>query len=122
MPAAHSVCEPPVVSGPPPPGISGGVTALSAGGADTAVRLAVPRDDFRYLQALEDAVAYRTARVSGPCGDCDRAGGGRCEDHGRDVDLISEYQVAARACGYRIEAGTNAQAARPDLGRPGTGR
>ena len=47
---------------------------------------------FQRLQAFEDAVAYRRARVDAPCPDCGpAASGGRCDDHGRDLDLIDEY-------------------------------
>ena len=47
---------------------------------------------FRQLQAFEDAIRYRRARILAPCGACTAAPGGRCEDHGRDLDLITEYQ------------------------------
>jgi hypothetical protein len=50
----------------------------------------------QHLQALEDALAFRRARVAAPCADCAAAPGGRCEDHGRDVDLISDYTRTAR--------------------------
>jgi len=59
-----------------------------------------PRHDGRYqrLQAFEDAIRFRRARAAGPCPACDTAPGGRCEDHARDLDLITGYQQAvARA-------------------------
>lgn len=47
---------------------------------------------FQRLQAFEYAVAYRRARVNAPCPDCGPAASGRrCDDHGRDLDLIDEY-------------------------------
>ena len=47
---------------------------------------------FQRLQAFEDAVAYRRARADAPCPDCGPAASGRrCDDHGRDLDLIDEY-------------------------------
>jgi len=47
---------------------------------------------FQRLQALEDAIAYRRARVTVSCPDCGTAPlGQRCEDHARDMDLIAEY-------------------------------
>ena len=49
----------------------------------------------QHLQALDDALAFRHARVATPCADCTAAPGGWCEDHGRDVDLISEYRRTA---------------------------
>ena|ERR1039457_77740 len=45
---------------------------------------------FQRLQAFEDAVAYRRARADAPCPDCGPAASGRrCDDHGRDLDLIA---------------------------------
>ena len=43
------------------------------------------------LQALEDAIAYRRARVSAPCPDC-TASGHMCDDHACDLNLIAAYQ------------------------------
>lgn len=58
----------------------------------------VDRDRFRNLQALDDAIAYRRVRVTDPCADCARAPfGQRCDDHARDLELITEYQRAADA-------------------------
>ncbi len=54
---------------------------------------AIPlRKRFHYLQALEDAISYRRARVAEPCADCDPANLEICDDHGRDADLIAEYE------------------------------
>jgi hypothetical protein len=48
------------------------------------------------LQALEDAIAYRRARVSAPCPDC-TASGHMCDDHACDLNLIAIYQRTAIA-------------------------
>ena len=56
-----------------------------------------PRDRIRRLQALQDAIRYRRARADEECADCDP--GRKCADHGRDLDLISEYQRSARHLG-----------------------
>jgi hypothetical protein len=60
---------------------------------------AVPRrHQYRELQALEDAIAYRRARVAADCPDCGSlAGGIRCDEHSCDLALIAGYQEAARA-------------------------
>ena len=64
---------------------------------------------FRRLQALEDAIAFRRARVSARCGDCDRARG-RCDDHACDLMLIAGYERDARelsaAIGQHIDGGS----------------
>jgi hypothetical protein len=55
------------------------------------------RGRFQRLQALEDAIAYRRARVTAPCPYCALAAPGRkCDDHARDLELIAEYQASAR--------------------------
>jgi hypothetical protein len=51
---------------------------------------------FQHLQALQDAIAYRRARVTAPCPDC-TASGHRCDDHACDLDLIADYQQTAMA-------------------------
>jgi hypothetical protein len=51
---------------------------------------------FQHLQALQDAIAYRRARVIAPCPDC-TASGHRCDDHACDLDLIADYQQTAIA-------------------------
>jgi hypothetical protein len=50
------------------------------------------RARFQHLQALEDAIAYRTARLTAPCPHC---GPQRCDDHATDTALIAAYQQAA---------------------------
>jgi hypothetical protein len=57
-----------------------------------------PRDGGQrhWLQALEDAIKFRQARVIEPCADCGSVVG-KCEDHARDLDLIAEYHRTARS-------------------------
>jgi hypothetical protein len=56
----------------------------------------VQRGWFQQLQALEDAIAYRRARVIAPCPDC-TASGRTCDDHACDLNLITAYQQTAIA-------------------------
>ena len=55
-----------------------------------------PGSQTQHLQALEDALKFRRARVAAPCADCTIAIGGKCDDHGRDTGLITEYEQTAR--------------------------
>jgi len=56
---------------------------------------------FQFLQAYEDAIAFRTIRTrlfSSECPDCEP--GQKCDDHAADDSLIRSYQArlfAARA-------------------------
>ena len=50
--------------------------------------------DCQRLQALEDAIAYRRARITAPCPDC-TANGPMCDDHACDLNLITAYQRTA---------------------------
>ena len=52
--------------------------------------------DCQRLQALEDAIAYRRARVTAPCPDC-TASGPKCDDHACDLNLIAAYRRTAIA-------------------------
>jgi hypothetical protein len=61
----------------------------------TAARRARPGGLCYWLQAFEDAAKWRHARASAPCNDCDVAAPDMCDDHGRDVGLISEYRRTA---------------------------
>ena len=61
-----------------------------------AAQPAAVRERCQHLQALEDAIRFRRARVGAPCGDCQGAPDGQCDDHGRDAGLISEYEHTAR--------------------------
>jgi hypothetical protein len=75
-------------------------------------RWAVQRARFQHLQALEDAVAYRLARLAAPCADCGRVpDGGRCDDHACDLDLIAGYQRTARAIDLELSRQVAAQRA-----------
>jgi anti-sigma regulatory factor (Ser/Thr protein kinase) len=55
-----------------------------------------PGSQTQHLQALEDALKFRRARATAPCVDCTTAINGKCDDHGRDTDLIAEYEQTAR--------------------------
>ncbi len=57
---------------------------------------------FQRLQALEDAIAYRRARITAPCPDCRAAATGeKCDDHACDLHLIAVYQrTASVVCGW----------------------
>lgn len=50
------------------------------------------RARFQHLQALQDAIAYRTARLATPCPNC---GPQRCDDHATDTVLIAAYRLTA---------------------------
>jgi hypothetical protein len=66
-----------------------------------------------YLQALEDAADHRRARASQPCNDCDPATGIRCQDHGRDIDLIAEYAQTHRLIDEAIATASASPSAQP---------
>jgi hypothetical protein len=55
---------------------------------------ATVRAECQHLQALDDAIAYRGARVTALCPDC-TASGQICDDHACDLDLIAAYQRTA---------------------------
>lgn len=56
------------------------------------------RAGFQRLQALEDAIAYRAARLAALCPACGHLPGDqRCDEHARDLELIDEYWAAATA-------------------------
>jgi hypothetical protein len=57
---------------------------------------ATVRAQCQQLQALEDAIAYRRARVTAPCPDC-TASDHMCDDHACDLNLIAAYQRTAIA-------------------------
>jgi hypothetical protein len=60
------------------------------------------RARFQQLQAYEDAIAYRAARLAAPCPACATR---RCDDHATDAALIAGYQQAAAACPVTRAAG-----------------
>jgi hypothetical protein len=68
------------------------------GGNDavTATTGHIERGWFQHLQALEDAIAYRRARLTAPCPDC-TASDQKCDDHACDLNLIAAYQRTAIA-------------------------
>ena len=72
---------------------------MNAAGSARSLRFAVPeRHRYRELQALEDAVNFRLARLMAPCPRCDPiTGGPRCDEHACDVALIAGYLEAAHA-------------------------
>ena len=72
---------------------------MSAAPGARSLRFAVPeRHRYRELQALEDAVNFRLARLMAPCPRCEPvAGGARCDEHACDVALIAGYLEAAHA-------------------------
>ena len=47
-------------------------------------------DALGLLQALDDAITHRSARLAAPCPDCQP--GRRCDDHATDQNLIAGYQ------------------------------
>lgn len=51
---------------------------------------------FQELQGLDDAIAFRRARLAQPCPDCALAEE-RCDDHACDVTLIAGYRQLATA-------------------------
>jgi hypothetical protein len=72
-----------------------------AGATDRQQRLG---GRFQRLQALEDALKFRRARAAAPCEDCAAALVGRCDDYGRDLDLIGEYEQTARRICAELDA------------------
>jgi hypothetical protein len=49
---------------------------------------------FQELQGLDDAIAFRVARLAQPCPNCELAGD-RCDDHSCDVALVAGYRQRA---------------------------
>jgi len=78
-------------------------TGILAAGPAAGTGLSLRPGRFHLLQALEDAIRYRRLRMAGPCAGC--GPGGRCDDHGRDADLIAEYGQTARALGADAAGG-----------------
>lgn len=71
------------------------------------LRFAVPaRHKYRELQALEDAVNYRLARLMVPCRKCELDARGRCDEHACDVALIAGYLEAAHAVMEELSCST----------------
>jgi hypothetical protein len=59
---------------------------------------------FSRLQALEDAICYRTARLAEPCPGCGPDDESRCDEHACDVTLIATYRQAAKELGASMRA------------------
>jgi hypothetical protein len=72
---------------------------VTSRGHESSWRVGVPqRDQFQQLQALDDAIAWRRARITAPCPDCEPGPDGRrCDDHACDLDLIAAYKQMANA-------------------------
>jgi hypothetical protein len=68
---------------------------------------------FQELQGLEDAIAFRAARLAQPCPDCDLTED-RCDDHSCDVAVVAGYRQRAATL---LEHGSPAAA--PILRFPG---
>lgn len=74
------------------------------------------RRQFRRMQAFEDAIDYRRARVAAPCMDCAAAASGeKCDDHARDLELIDEYADEIEQLVTALDAQTAEAPARPRL-------
>jgi hypothetical protein len=75
----------------------------------------IERGWFQHLQALQDAIAYRRARVTAPCPEC-TAIGHRCDDHACDLDLIADYQQTVIAAIQEASSCVHATRAHHDRG------
>ena len=86
---------------------------MSTATGTSSLRFAVPeRHRFRELQALEDAVNYRLARLMAPCPQCGPGpAGSRCDEHACDVDLIAGYLEAAQSTMADLARATREQVA-----------
>jgi hypothetical protein len=72
---------------------------VSGAGRTSPRRAGVPqRRQYRLLQALEDALNYRLARLAGPCAECGPfPAGARCVEHACDLALVAGYRDEAAA-------------------------
>ena len=79
----------------------------------------VARERFRQLQALEDAIAYRSARLAASCPQCEPGPQGRrCDDHACDVALIAGYQRVARTLMVEVTKVTASALDGPEVAAP----
>jgi hypothetical protein len=79
-------------------------------------RTADERHLFQRMQAFEDAIDYRRARVAAPCADCATAGPGeRCDDHARDLELIDGYAQEVSRSARALDALAAIRPPRPRL-------
>jgi hypothetical protein len=84
---------------------------------DIAAQFAPPPGRPRscaHLQALDDAISYRAARLRAPCRTC--RPGAPCHAHGRDLSLLDTYHQIAQA----VVAARNAANAPRHPARPAT--
>ncbi len=51
------------------------------------------------MQALEDAICYRSGVIAAPCADCDIDSAERCDQHACDLTLIRNYRQSIEALG-----------------------
>jgi hypothetical protein len=56
-----------------------------------------------HLQALDDAIAHRAARLAEPCPDC--RPGARCDEHACDENLLDAYHRLARSAVTALREG-----------------
>jgi hypothetical protein len=70
--------------------------------AQLAAPAARPRSRA-HLQALDDAIAHRRARLALPCPDC--RPGDRCDEHACDENLVAAYHRMARAAVAALQDG-----------------
>jgi hypothetical protein len=72
-----------------------------------AAPLSRPPGSYTHLQALDDAIRYRMARLEGPCRKC--RPGARCHDHACDLGLLAAYHRMAQTAVAEIERGRQAR-------------
>lgn len=85
---------------------------------DAAAGLVRPpgrRFSLAHLQALDDAIRFRAARLRAPCRSC--RPGAPCDAHGRDMGLLESYHQMARTAVADLEQ-VRQQVTCPE-GRPG---
>jgi hypothetical protein len=56
-----------------------------------------------HLQAVDDAIAYRRARLALPCADC--RPGARCDEHACDENLVAAYHRMAQSAVAALQDG-----------------
>jgi len=84
---------------------SGAPAARMSRYADTRYPPPLPHATFLRESTLEDAIAYRLARLSMPCPDCGNdSAANRCDDHLGDLDLIVTYHQALKAAARESRA------------------
>jgi len=67
---------------------------VTAGAGGLAPPPSRPRS-YAHLQALDDAISYRAARVRAPCRRC--RPGKPCDAHACDLNLLDAYREMAQA-------------------------